>query len=175
MMTGMSTVPASLDVVRLDRADPREAQEWLAPCCASRRWIEEIIEGRPYVMISTLVAASDASLRDLAWSDIEEALAAHPKIGVAATGQDRESAWSRDEQSGAATANDQQRTRLADGNLAYEQKFGYGFLVCATGRSAADLLTALQRRLDNDPLAEQDVVRVELAAIVRLRLEKAFG
>jgi 2-oxo-4-hydroxy-4-carboxy-5-ureidoimidazoline decarboxylase len=174
-MARMSSMHASAALARLNLAGPEEAHTELSPCCASGRWIEDIIAGRPYVMLESLVAASDASLHRLTWPDIELALAAHPKIGAAATGNDRESAWSRQEQAGATTADDRQRDRLAEGNLAYQERFGYVFLICASGRSAGELLAALEQRLGNDPQKEQDVVREELTAIVRLRLEKAFG
>ena len=95
-------------------------------------------------------------------------MAAHPRIGQRAAGQDRESQWSRQEQSTASGASTDVSTALHDGNVAYEQHFGHVFLVCATGRTPLQILEALTERLDNDEQTEQDVVRRELAAIVRL-------
>jgi len=146
----------------------------LALCCASSRWIEEIIAGRPYATMDTLVGASDTALRGLEWNDVLQALAAHPRIGASPAGADREAVWSRQEQS-AAAGDAIAADRLAEGNLAYEARFGFGFLICATGRSAAEVLAALEQRLEHDAVTEQEVVRAELAAIVRLRLAKAFA
>jgi 2-oxo-4-hydroxy-4-carboxy-5-ureidoimidazoline decarboxylase len=107
----------------------------------------------------------------LEWPDVLEALAAHPRIGERATGADREAAFSRQEQSSAAgeLAED-----LHAANVAYEERFGWVFLICATGRTAAEILGALAARLGNDEPTEQATVRAELAAIVDLRLAKVF-
>jgi 2-oxo-4-hydroxy-4-carboxy-5-ureidoimidazoline decarboxylase len=147
----------------------------LAQCCASRRWIETVIAARPYDTFVSLIAESDRALASLDWSDVTEALAAHPRIGERAAGNDRESAWSREEQSGAADLDAQVQRAILAGNHAYQERFGYVFLICATGLSAAEMLAALESRLGNDQEAEEKVVRRDLAAIVRLRLAKAFG
>jgi len=83
--------------------------------------------------------------------------------------------WSAAEQSGAASASDGVRQALADGNLAYEQRFGHVFLICASGLSGPDMLAQLQARLGNDPEAERAVVREELLKITWLRLTKLLG
>jgi 2-oxo-4-hydroxy-4-carboxy-5-ureidoimidazoline decarboxylase len=147
----------------------------LEQCCASRRWVEQIMVGRPYDTFVSLIAESDQALASLEWSDVIEALAAHPRIGERSAGTGRESAWSREEQAGAADLDAQVQRSLIAGNLAYEELFGQVFLICATGLSAAEMLAALESRLGNDQEAEEKVVRRELAAIVRLRLAKAFG
>jgi 2-oxo-4-hydroxy-4-carboxy-5-ureidoimidazoline decarboxylase len=170
-----STEVAALDLAGLNKAKPLAAQGALLPCCASQRWAEEVIKARPYAMLEALVATSDAALKSLAWDDILEALAAHPRIGAAATGDERESTWSRQEQAGAADVDELERRRMHNANLAYEQRFGFGFLICATGRSAVQLRSALEARMRNDPATEREVVRSELTAIVRLRLAKAFA
>jgi 2-oxo-4-hydroxy-4-carboxy-5-ureidoimidazoline decarboxylase len=109
-------------------------------------------------------------LRALAWTDVEQALAAHPRIGERAAGASREAAWSREEQAG-ASPNDE----LVAGNVAYEERFGHVFLICATGLSGAEILAEVKNRLGNEPATERDVVREELRKIVDLRLGKAFG
>lgn len=159
-----------------NRADADAAAAMLHPCCASTAWARAVAAGRPYADLTTLTAASDAAVADLSWADVQEALAAHPRIGdrpkVAATVEKR---WSQGEQAGVADADSEVLTALADGNAAYEARFGHVYLVCASGRSAEELLGILQDRLDNDPAHEQDVVRGELAAITRLRLAKLFA
>lgn len=140
----------------------------LRACCASRTWIAAM-RGRD---VAELRAASAAALDGLDWADVEEALAAHPRIGDRVRGDDRESAWSRGEQSGMDAAAAGLRDALIAGNRAYEERFGHVFLICATGLSAAELLAALRERLGNDPETERAVVRAELARIVDLRLAK---
>jgi len=161
-------------VATFDRATRSEAIELLRPCCASRRWISELTVGRPYRWLRPLVSASDDIIGDLRWSDIAEALAAHPRIGDRAQGQDRESSFSRQEQSATTEAQASVAEQLRAGNVAYEQRFGHVFLICATGRSAAQLLSALQQRVTNPTVFEREVVRAELGLIARLRLIKTF-
>jgi len=181
-------------VAEFDAADAGAAAMLLEPCCASRRWVAAVVGGRPHGAPAALVAGSDASMHALAWDDVLEALAAHPRIGERATGDGREAAWSRQEQAGAAAdlagraaagpadpADPADRAdpaapaeQLREGNLAYEQRFGYVFLICATGLSADQVLAGLRERLGHDPESERAVVRAELAKIVRLRLAKVF-
>lgn len=151
-----------------------DAAAVIAACCASRRWIDHLVGSRPHGSLAAITQASDAAIAELNWTDLEQALAAHPRIGDRARGADRESAWSRQEQSAAATPAASTQDALLAGNLEYERRFGHVFLICATGRSAEDVLTALSRRLDNPAAAEREVVREELCEIVRLRLAKTF-
>jgi len=155
---------------RLNLEEPAAAEHDLLACCASRRWADEILARRPYHDLAQLRSVSELVLRALAWTDVEQALAAHPRIGERAAGETKEAGWSREEQAGAGTNDD-----LLAGNVAYEERFGYVFLICATGLSGEEMLTALRTRLGNDPDAERDVVREELRKIVDLRLGKAFG
>jgi 2-oxo-4-hydroxy-4-carboxy-5-ureidoimidazoline decarboxylase len=171
-------------VADLDRASAATAAGLLRPSCASARWIGRMISGRPYGSPTALRTASDAAIAALGWPDIEQALAAHPRIGVRLPDQgaapdrdtlpDREAAWSRQEQSGTRDAGPDVRAGLRAGNAAYEERFGHVFLICATGMSAASMLAALQARLGHDPASEREVVRDELTKIVRLRLARTF-
>jgi 2-oxo-4-hydroxy-4-carboxy-5-ureidoimidazoline decarboxylase len=156
-------------------AELNGAAEEAAACCASRRWAATVLAGRPYADLGALTAVSDAALGALDWGDVEEALAGHPRIGERAEGAGREADWSRREQSAAATGDADLRAALTAGNVAYEQRFGRVFLICAAGRPAEEILAALQDRLGNDDEAERGVVRDELAKIVRLRLAKLAG
>ena len=173
----VTTDPATppLPVGALDALPPDDAAELLRPCCASSRWIGELVEGRPYATLGELTEASDAALARLSWPDVGEALAAHPRIGDRAAGADRESAWSRQEQAATAGLAVTTAEQLRAGNVEYERRFGHVFLICATGLGAEQMLAALRDRLGHEPDAEQAVVRKELAAIVRLRLGKAFS
>jgi 2-oxo-4-hydroxy-4-carboxy-5-ureidoimidazoline decarboxylase len=191
----MMTDTGLVAVAELDRATAEDAAGLLRPSCASARWIERVIDGRPYRSLSALTAAADRAITTLSWPDIEEALAAHPRIGDRALGgapgahdsaggtqdgtqgtpgSDREASWSRQEQAAAAHAGADVQAALRAGNAEYEARFGHVFLIRATGRPAAEILSALHGRLGHDPAAEREVVRAELAQIVRLRLAKAF-
>ena len=180
-MTSDGRVPAA----DLDRATAATAASLLRPACASARWIGRLVSGRPYGTLDAMMAASDAAIGALGWPDIEQALAAHPRIGDRAEPEgardtegahaDTEAAWSRQEQSGARDAPADVLAGLRAGNAAYQERFGHVFLICATGMSAASMLAALQARLGHDPATEREVVRDELMKIVRLRLAKAFG
>lgn len=168
-------------VAALDRAPAADAAAMLHPACASTRWIRRLVDGRPHDSLDRLIAASDAAIGALSWPDIEEALAAHPRIGNRApsgagesAAGDQEAAWSRQEQAGAAAATPDVQAALRAGNLAYETRFGHIFLICATGQSATDMLAALRQRLSNEPGAEREIVRDELLRIVRLRLARIF-
>jgi 2-oxo-4-hydroxy-4-carboxy-5-ureidoimidazoline decarboxylase len=155
---------------RLNLEEPAAAEQDLLACCAARRWADEILARRPYHDLAQLRTVSEQVLRALAWTDVEQALTKHPRIGDQARGETQEATWSRDEQAGAAQTED-----LAAGNVTYEERFGHVFLICATGLSGEEMLTALRSRLGNDPDTERDVVREELRKIVDLRLGKAFG
>jgi 2-oxo-4-hydroxy-4-carboxy-5-ureidoimidazoline decarboxylase len=133
--------------------------------------VAELVAGRPYRSLDRLLAASDAAAAALGWADVEEALAAHPRIG-ARIGE--EAAWSRGEQAGAAGAAADVQAGLAAGNADYEARFGHVFLICAAGRSGAEMLAELRTRLGYSAADEQQVVRRELGAIARLRLARTF-
>jgi 2-oxo-4-hydroxy-4-carboxy-5-ureidoimidazoline decarboxylase len=162
-------------VEEFDAAPEPRADALLRSCCASRTWVAAMLAGRPYGSLPELTAAAQAAVLELAWPDVEEALAAHPRIGERPEGNGREAAWSRQEQQGAAAAEPETQAEQRRRNAEYEQRFGHVYLVCATGRSAADLLDDVTARLAHDAGTERDVVRRELAAIVELRLAKALA
>jgi 2-oxo-4-hydroxy-4-carboxy-5-ureidoimidazoline decarboxylase len=153
-------------------AAPAEAAErGVLACCASRTFARAIAYGRPYRDPVALLAAIDAAFDVLSWDDIVEAMSEHPRIGDRAI----RTGMSAAEQAGAGAASDAVRQGLADGNLAYEQRFGHVFLICASGLSGQEMLTSLQARLGNDQEAERIVVRAELWKITRLRMRKMLS
>jgi 2-oxo-4-hydroxy-4-carboxy-5-ureidoimidazoline decarboxylase len=156
----------------LNTAEPEHAERELLACCAARRWADELIVRRPYHDLETLRGVSDRVFAELSWADIEQALAAHPRIGERAGGDGREAAWSRQEQAAAA---DGDAAELTAANEEYERRFGRVFLICATGRSSGEILAELRTRLGNDEETERAVVREELRKIVALRLGKLVG
>ena len=159
----------------LDDQPESAAAATLRAVCASERWMTQVIASRPHGDLVHLTAVSDTALAELSWPDVEQALAAHPRIGDRAAGDEREATWSRQEQSAAAAGDSEVHAELRAANVAYEQRFGWVFLICASGRSAVEILAAARARLGNDVATEQDVVRSELRDIVRLRLAGAFA
>ena len=167
----MSAYPQASTLAAFNAAPAEAAERDVLACCASRSLARTIIDGRPYRDPAALQDAVSAAFKALNWDDIVESMNAHPRIG------DRvpSGGWSAAEQSGAASASDGVRQALADGNLAYEQRFGHVFLICASGLSGPDMLAQLQARLGHDPETERAVVREELLKITRLRLTKMLG
>lgn len=153
----------------------QDAEAELRSCCASRKWAAAVAARRPFEDRAALWKAAAAAMEELTWPDVEEALRAHPRIGERAGGDSKEASWSRGEQAGMRDADDDLRTALVEGNRAYERRFGHVFLICATGRDAAEMLAELRRRLGNEPEAERAEVRDELAKITELRLAKLLG
>jgi 2-oxo-4-hydroxy-4-carboxy-5-ureidoimidazoline decarboxylase len=154
----------------LNAAPAQQLRPKLRSCCAAASWVDHVVAGRPYQDEAALHSASDDAIDALDDAGLAEALAGHPRIGERATAA--HSGWSRQEQAGASAADDDVRAQLAEANAAYEARFGQVYLVCATGKSATELLAICRSRLGNDPSVEQDVVRGELAKINRLRLAK---
>jgi 2-oxo-4-hydroxy-4-carboxy-5-ureidoimidazoline decarboxylase len=163
-------VPEGLGLPVLNALPTPEAERVLTACCASPRWAAAVAAGRPYASPEQLFDAADDALADLDEDDVSRALAGHPRIGERAEGE--WGAWSRREQSGLSGAEENTLRALAEGNRSYEAKFGQVYLVCASGRSAEELLGVLQQRLRNDPVTERAVVRRELGLINRIRLSR---
>jgi 2-oxo-4-hydroxy-4-carboxy-5-ureidoimidazoline decarboxylase len=148
-----------------------DAERDVLACCASTTFAKAVAAGRPYRDPAALLAAVDAAFTVLSWDDILESMSGHPRIGDRAG----HGAMSAAEQAGAAAASDEVRRGLADGNLAYERRFGHIFLICASGLSGQEMLARLRARLDNDQDAERAVVRAELLKITRLRMTKRLN
>jgi 2-oxo-4-hydroxy-4-carboxy-5-ureidoimidazoline decarboxylase len=163
--------PPGSTLTAFNAASPQAAERDMLACCHSRSFAKLIADGRPYRNPAELQAAVDAAFSALSWDDIVESMNAHPRIGERTPA----GGWSAAEQSGAASADDQVRRALADGNVTYEQRFGHVFLICASGLSGQEMLTQLQARLGNDAETEQAVVRRELLKITRLRMTKLMN
>jgi len=148
------------------------------PCCGSKSWAQLLAGRRPITSESSLLAASDDIWRSLDPSDWLEAFHAHPRIGESSSkapvGPQSQS-WSRQEQGQVTTANETRKTELAGANRAYEQRFGYIFIVCATGKSASEILAILRRRMQNDGNTELREAADEQRQITQLRLKKWLG
>ncbi len=151
------------------------AREALGRCCGATRWVEAMLEARPYPDRAALMAAAERAFAPLVRSDWLEAFGQHPRIGDAAALRARfplTAGWAGEEQRGALAADEATLRELADGNRAYEDRFGYIFIVCATGRSAGEMLALLRGRLGNAPELELAVAAGEQKKITRLRIER---
>ena len=146
----------------------------LAACCDVPRWVDVVVGKRPYGDVAALTAVADQVLRELDDDEVDRALQAHPRIGDRPQGVSTEASWSRSEQSGVGDDAGVRR-ELAEGNRQYEDRFGRVFLICATGLSAAQMLSRLQTRLTHDDAAEAAVVHEELRKIALLRLSKVVA
>ena len=135
-------------------------------CCASHRFATAMAAGRPYASTDAAVTAAETVFESLTWSDVLEAMDAHPRIGARVSGQ------SAAEQSGVA---DESRAALAAANVAYEERFGHVFLICATGLSGQEMLRALEQRLENGEMSERGVATGELRKITVLRVRRALA
>jgi 2-oxo-4-hydroxy-4-carboxy-5-ureidoimidazoline decarboxylase len=152
-----------------------EAARQIRPCCGSGNWAALMASKRPIQDKASLLATSDAIWRSLGESDWLEAFQIHPRIGeirAEKTAAARSSAWSEQEQQKAVTADEAIKTALRWGNREYEQKFGRIFIVCATGKSASEILEILRRRLHNDDAAELQQAAEEQRQIMHIRLKK---
>ncbi|WP_433255382.1 2-oxo-4-hydroxy-4-carboxy-5-ureidoimidazoline decarboxylase [Streptosporangium sp. CA-135522] len=183
-MPNVNPTASATGLTGFNALDAAEAEAGLLACCGSRVFARRVAALRPYRDLAQLAEAAGAAVGDLSWPDVREALAAHPRIGgpprdggraERAGGTERESSWSRREQSGVDGAGRAVLDGLAEGNRLYEERFGHLYLVCATGLTAEEMLARLRERLRNDEATERDVVRAELAKITRLRVAKLLG
>ncbi|WNV89908.1 2-oxo-4-hydroxy-4-carboxy-5-ureidoimidazoline decarboxylase [Umezawaea sp. Da 62-37] len=146
-----------------------ELRPLLTECLAVPRWVDAVIAARPYPDVDALAAAAEV---DLSADEVLGAIAGHPRIGERAKHDGVSAKWSAAEQSGVdASVAD----RLVAANLAYEERFGHIYLVCATGLTGERMLEDLAARMGNDPDTELRVVNGELAKIAALRLRKAIA
>jgi 2-oxo-4-hydroxy-4-carboxy-5-ureidoimidazoline decarboxylase len=152
-----------------------EAVREILACCGSNAWAAAMASKRPLHDEASLLAASDFAWRNLREMDWLEAFRSHPRIGEShaeETGDSQSAAWSEQEQQKAAAAEEAVKMALKWGNREYEQKFGRIFIVCATGKSASELLEILRRRLHNDEATELQQAAEEQRQIMHIRLKK---
>ena len=151
----------------LNALDDAAAVRELLRCCGSTQWAYRMAAARPFADEAAMLDRADAIWWSLDPRDWLEAFSAHPKIGGPATTR-----WSAQEQSGMASAAAAVSDRLASGNRDYEARFGYIFIICATGKSAGEMVEALEQRLGNAPDRELRIAAEEQRKITRLRVAK---
>ena len=164
-----------MDLEQLNSMPHDEAVKALLQCCGSKRWAEQVETSRPYASLAALISKANDIWWSLQSDDWLEAFRSHPKIGEkkpAAPVSDQSRQWSRQEQAGVATASRETVDALAALNWAYEQKFGFIFIICATGKTPDEMLESLKKRLENDSETELPIAAAEQSKITELRLKK---
>ena len=167
-MTERGRLEANL--AALNAAPQKQALADFLRCCGSRAWADVMAAGRPHPSLLALEKAADSAWSHCSREDWLEAFSAHPAIG-----ERRGGAWSLEEQSGAAEANDETRRQLEELNLRYRERFGYTFIVCATGKTAKEMLDILRPRIENNAESEIRNAAQEQHLITRLRLRKLLS
>ena len=168
---------------RLNALPAMEAEAELLACCGASRWARGLVARRPFGSVAELFGAADEIWGSLGSQDWLEAFSRHPQIGEKAAekqikseaGQQISSRWSAEEQSGAQRNSADVVARLAEGNRVYRLRFGYIFIVCATGKTAEEMVAILEQRLQNDASAELTIAAEEQRRITWLRLEKLLA
>jgi 2-oxo-4-hydroxy-4-carboxy-5-ureidoimidazoline decarboxylase len=166
----MNNVLARWNALRFE-----DAAEEILPCCGSKGWARAMAACRPISNEAALFAACDEVWKNLPQSDWLEAFRSHPRIGESPgppTTSQRSAAWSRTEQQKVGAADEEVKVALAEGNRAYEKRFNRIFIVCATGKSAPEILDILRRRLQNNENAELLQAAEEQRKIAQVRLRK---
>jgi 2-oxo-4-hydroxy-4-carboxy-5-ureidoimidazoline decarboxylase len=160
----------------LNALDAGAARDALTRCCKSTRWVDEMLQRRPFDSTAVLYAKADAVWESLDREDYLEAFRGHPRIGASveelAARFESTAGWSAGEQGAVKAADLATLEALRDGNAAYESRFGFIFIVCATGKTAREMLAMLHTRIGNQPDAELRIAAAEQGKITKLRLEK---
>ncbi|MER6079202.1 2-oxo-4-hydroxy-4-carboxy-5-ureidoimidazoline decarboxylase [Streptomyces sp. NPDC001833] len=164
-MTSTSTPPG---LARFNDLEEHAALAALHEACASTAWARRLLAARPYATPEALYSASDAAMAELGEADLAQAMAGHPPIGRPKPGDPT----SAREQSGMAGAADGLKAEMLELNLAYQERFGHVFLICATGRTGEEMRDAVRERIGNPPEREREIVRTELGRINRIRLAR---
>jgi 2-oxo-4-hydroxy-4-carboxy-5-ureidoimidazoline decarboxylase len=164
-VTTSSTPPG---LARFNALEEHAARVALREACAATTWVERLLAARPYADTEDLYATSDAAMADLTADDLAEAMAGHPPIGRPRPGDPT----SAREQRGMAGASEDLKAEMLELNLAYQERFGHVFLICATGRTGEQMRDAVKERIGNSPEQEREIVRAELGKINRIRLAR---
>jgi 2-oxo-4-hydroxy-4-carboxy-5-ureidoimidazoline decarboxylase len=158
-----------------NKADGAAATEAMLACCGSKRWAAAMVALRPIATVVALSEAADRVWRTMQEADWLEAFACHPRIGDRKAAEHvgaRSNAWSKQEQAKASTAGETILAELAEGNRLYEGRFGFTYIVCATGKSAEEMLAILKRRLASTRETELRESAEQQRQIMQIRLGK---
>jgi OHCU decarboxylase len=164
-------------VAAFDKMPADEAADLLLACCGARRWVDGMVARRPFHLLGVLLGNADEVWSTMGPPDLREAFAHHPRLGEersSAPQDERAQTWSSGEQASMSGASLELRTKLAAVNEAYEARFGFICIICATGLSAAEVLTLTEERMENGLEDELAIAAEEQRKITRLRLLKLF-
>ena len=159
-----------MELEEFNRLDREQAITAVTPALDITRWVEAVVDARPYTSLDDLLEQGRQAAEPFTATEVEAALAHHPRIGERPKAQTTEAAMSRSEQSGVDPADQAVAEALAQGNRDYEEKFGRVFLIRAAGRSAQEILASLNERLAHTPEEEDTIVAGQLREIALLRL-----
>ncbi|CAM5347056.1 2-oxo-4-hydroxy-4-carboxy-5-ureidoimidazoline decarboxylase [Streptomyces atroolivaceus] len=162
------TTSSTPGLARFNDLTAAEATAALHEVCASAAWGGHILAHRPYAGTDALFSTSDAATAELSAEDLAEAMAGHPPIGRPKPGDPA----SAREQRGMAGASEELKAEMLELNLAYQERFGHVFLICATGATGEQMRDAVKDRIGNSPEREREIVRTELGKINRIRLTR---
>ncbi|MFE3519664.1 2-oxo-4-hydroxy-4-carboxy-5-ureidoimidazoline decarboxylase [Streptomyces sp. NPDC059166] len=162
------TTSSTPGLTRFNTLPAEEAATVLHEVCASTAWGSSVLAHRPYDGTEALFSASDAAMAQLTAEDLAEAMAGHPPIGRPKPGDPTSSR----EQRGMAGASEELKAEMLELNLAYQERFGHVFLICATGATGEQMRDAVKARIGNSPEQEREIVRTELGKINRIRLTR---
>lgn len=168
----------TLRLDQLNELSAEQAEAEFLKCCGCRSWARALTQARPFADADALFHTADSVWWALREEDWLEAFRAHPKIGeqkAAAHQSEQARSWSEQEQSGIQDAAIETKAALAAGNQQYANRFGFIFIVCATGKTSAEMLSTLNERMSNDAAAELRVAAEEQRKITRIRLEKLLN
>ncbi|MFH8133533.1 2-oxo-4-hydroxy-4-carboxy-5-ureidoimidazoline decarboxylase [Pantoea osteomyelitidis] len=163
-----------MDIDGFNQLSVDEAEAVIAHCVAIADWRRGLIQARPFASTAALLAEADRLAQGWQAAELNQALAAHPRIGERASGADKEARLSRNEQSAMQQADSALKQAMLQGNHEYEQRFGRVFLIRAKGRSGEEMLAELRRRLNNDEQSEQQEALSQLREITLLRLKETM-
>jgi 2-oxo-4-hydroxy-4-carboxy-5-ureidoimidazoline decarboxylase len=157
-----------------NKSDMEVATAILLSCCSAPRWAQQLVAMRPFPSDAALFSTADEVWAQMQEADWMQAFLAHPRIGErkAAQASAQSSRWSGQEQATAQSAKVEVLDRLATGNALYEEKFGFTYIVCATGKSAEEMLAILESRLTRDKQSELQEAAEQQRQIMQLRLRK---
>ncbi|MEV4945512.1 2-oxo-4-hydroxy-4-carboxy-5-ureidoimidazoline decarboxylase [Streptomyces sp. NPDC053755] len=155
-------------LARFNTSADSDAVAALHEVCSSSAWGSKLVAQRPYATVEALFLASDAAMAELTAEDLVEAMAGHPPIGRPKAGDPTSSR----EQSGMSGASEELKAEMLELNLAYQERFGHVFLICATGKTGEQMRDAVRERIEHAPEEEREIVRAELGKINRIRLTR---
>ncbi len=167
-----------MTLVELNNLPAERAFVEFQKCCGAKNWARRVIEQRPFRDKTELFVTAEQLWKKLPREDWLEAFLCHPKIGDVKSLEEKfanNERWASSEQSGIKNASEKISEDLAEGNHQYEKKFGYIFIICATGKSAEEILGLLLDRLNNDPEKELLIAADEQNKITKIRLEKLLS